>query len=36
LNEMSAIGTKQTWTSELQMSAVGGKAEMAIALRNVR
>jgi hypothetical protein len=32
---MSAIGPKQTCTSALQMSAFGGKADMAIALRNV-
>jgi hypothetical protein len=25
---MSAIGTKRTWTSALQMSAFGGKADM--------
>ena len=26
---MSAIGTKQTWTDALQMSAFGGKADIA-------
>ncbi|MGC2827835.1 MAG: hypothetical protein WA322_27000, partial [Pseudolabrys sp.] len=30
------IGTKRTWTCALQMSAIGGKADMAIAPRNVR
>ena len=33
---MSAIGTKRTSASALQMSAFGGKADIAIALRNVR
>jgi hypothetical protein len=33
---MSAIGTKQTWVGALHMSAFGGKADMAIALQNVR
>jgi hypothetical protein len=33
---MSAIGTKQTWAGALLMSAFGGKADMPIALRNVR
>ena len=33
---MSAFGTKQTWGIALQMSAFGGKADMTIALRNVR
>jgi hypothetical protein len=33
---MSAIGTKQTWTSALHMSAFGGKADMTIAVRDVR
>ena len=33
---MSAIGTKQTCRVALHMSAFGGKADMAIALRNVR
>ena len=33
---MSAFGTKRTWASALHMSAFGGKADMAIALRNVR
>jgi len=27
---MSAIGTKRTWASALQMSAFGGKADIAI------
>jgi hypothetical protein len=30
---MSAIGTKQTWQFVRRMSAFGGKADMAIALR---
>jgi putative tryptophan/tyrosine transport system substrate-binding protein len=33
---MSVIGTKRTCASGLQMSAFGGKADMTIALRNVR
>ena len=33
---MSAFGTKQTWACALQMSAIGGKADMEIAVRNVR
>ena len=33
---MSAIGTKRTYRVALHMSAFGGKADMAIALRNVR
>ena len=33
---MSAIGTKQTSACALQMSAIGGKADMPIALQNVR
>ena len=33
---MSAIGTKQTWTCALQMSAFGGKADIAPASQNVR
>ena len=33
---MSAFGTKQTWAVARAMSAFGGKADMAIALRNVR
>jgi hypothetical protein len=33
---MSAYGPKQTWTVALQMSAFGGKEDMAIALQNVR
>ena len=33
---MSAIGTKRTWPSALHMSAFEGKADMAIAPRNVR
>ena len=32
---MSAIGTKRTCRVALHMSAFGGKADMAIALRNV-
>jgi hypothetical protein len=32
----TAFGTKQTWASALHMSAFGGKADMPIALRNVR
>ena len=30
------IGTKRTYRVALQMSALGGKADMPIALRNVR
>jgi hypothetical protein len=33
---MSAIGTKRTSQVAPHMSAIGGKADMAIALRNVR
>jgi hypothetical protein len=33
---MSALGTKRTCRVALHMSAFGGKADMAIALRNVR
>ena len=33
---MPAIGTKRTSLVALHMSAFGGKADMAIALRNVR
>jgi hypothetical protein len=33
---MSAIGPKQTWPSALQMSAFGGKADMAFCGANVR
>jgi hypothetical protein len=33
---MSAIGPKQTWASALQMSAFGGKADIAIEGQNVR
>jgi hypothetical protein len=32
---MSAIGTKRTFVIAPHMSALGGKADMAIALRNV-
>jgi hypothetical protein len=32
----SAYGTKRTRYSPLGMSAIGGKADMAIALQNVR
>jgi len=32
---MSAIGTKRTYRVALHMSAFGGKADIAIALRNV-
>jgi len=32
----SAFGPKQTWPRAPHMSAFGGKADMAIALRNVR
>jgi hypothetical protein len=32
---MSAIGPKQTWPRAVHMSAFGGKADIAIALRNV-
>ena len=30
---MSAIGTKRTWASALQMSAIGGKADMTVATK---
>ena len=33
---MSAIGTKRTWAGAMQMSAIGGKADLPIALQNVR
>jgi hypothetical protein len=33
---VSAIGTKRTWTSALQMSAFGGKADIVIEAQNVR
>jgi hypothetical protein len=33
---MSAIGTLRTYLVALQMSAIEGKADMAIALQNVR
>jgi hypothetical protein len=33
---MSALGTERTHRVALHMSAFGGKADMAIALRNVR
>ena len=33
---MSAIRTKQTWAGALQMSAFGGKADIALIRRNVR
>jgi hypothetical protein len=33
---MSAIGTKRTFLFALHMSAFGGKADIVIALRNVR
>ena len=33
---MSAFRTKRTWACALQMSAIGGKAEMLIALAYVR
>jgi hypothetical protein len=33
---MSAIGTKRTWASALQMSAFGGKADMPVCAANVR
>ena len=37
MNErMSAFGTKRTCRVAVHMSAFGGKADMAIALRNVR
>jgi len=32
---MSAIGTKRTWASALQMSAFGGKADMLFCNANV-
>ena len=32
---MAATGTKRTYRVALHMSAFGGKADMAIALRNV-
>ena len=32
---MSAIGTKRTSACALHMSAIGGKADIAIAVRNV-
>ena len=36
LARMSAIGTKRTCACALQMSAIGGKADMTIASQNVR
>ena len=33
---MSAIGTKRTWACALQMSAIGGKADMPFCTANVR
>ena len=33
---MSVIGTKRTSASALHMSAIGGKADIALALQNVR
>jgi hypothetical protein len=30
---MSAFGTKRTWASALQMSAIGGKADMTVATK---
>jgi len=32
----SAFGPKRTWASALQMSAIRGKADMALASQNVR
>src|SRR6185437_7208554 len=33
---MSAFGTKRTWACALQMSAIGGKADMPFCTANVR
>ena len=33
---MSAFGTKRTWACALQMSAIGGKADIVPASQNVR
>jgi hypothetical protein len=33
---MSAIGTKRTWACALQMSSIGGKADMTVCTAYVR